>query len=98
MLIVFPIVSSTKQNMNTRISTGNEIVEVDDFMPDVLCTRYWLYIQGYDVFDNIVYQYNKSAILLENNVKASISKRTKHINIRYSFVTDRIERYELSIE
>ena len=46
-----------------KSSTETEILEVDDCMPVVLLTRYWLDAQGYDVFDNIVYQYNKSAIL-----------------------------------
>ena len=64
-------------------------------MPAVLWTRYWLDTQIYNVFENIVYQDNKSAIILENNGKASRSKRTKHINIRYYFVTDHIEKYEI---
>ena len=64
-------------------------------MPVVLCTRYVLNTQGWDVFDNIVYQDNKSAIILENNSKASNSKRTKQINIRYYFVTYSIKKYEL---
>jgi hypothetical protein len=45
--------------------------------------------QGYKVIESIVYQDNQSAILLERNGKASSSKRKKHINIRYFFVTDR---------
>ena len=49
-------------------------------------------------FENIIYQDNKHAIILENNGKASIGKHTNHINIRYYFVTDRIEKYELSLE
>ena len=35
---------------------------------------------------------------MEINGKDSSSKRTKHINIRYYFVKDRIEKYELSLE
>ena len=94
----FPIVSSTKHNLNTQSSTETEIVAVDDCMPSVLWVRYWLEAQGYDVFENIVYQDNKSAILLEKNGKASSSKRTKHINIRYYFVTYQIGKYELFLE
>ena len=67
-------------------------------MPAVLWARYWLDTQVYDVFDNIVYQYNKSSILLENYNKASSSKRKNHINIRYYSVTNHIEKYELSLE
>ena len=60
-------------------------------MPNLIWNRYWLDAQGYDFFDNIFFQENKSAILLENDGKASSSKRTKHITIRYYFVTDCIE-------
>ena len=45
-----------------------------------------------------MYQDNQSAILLENNGRASSSIRTKHLNIRYSFITDRIKKGELKIE
>jgi hypothetical protein len=47
--------------------------------------------------DNIVYQDNKSAILLENNGKGSNSKRTRHMDIRYFFVKDRVDRKEVQI-
>ena len=94
----FPIVTSTKQKLNTRSSTESEIVAVDDCMPAICWTRYFLESQGYGVFENIVYQDNQSAILLEKNGKASSSKRTKHINIRYFFVTDRINKKEMTVE
>ena len=60
--------------------------------------NYFLDAQGYGYSHTIVYQDNKSAILLEKNGKASSGKRTKHINIRYFFVTDRIGAKELSVE
>jgi len=53
--------------------------------------------QGYLVKDNILFQDNKSAILLEKNGKASSSKRTKHIHIRYFFITDRVKTGEVSL-
>jgi hypothetical protein len=42
--------------------------------------------------DNIFFQDNKSSILLEKNGKASSSKCTKNINIRYFFITDRVSK------
>ena len=45
-----------------------------------------------------MYQDNQSAILLENNGKRSSSKRTKHINIRYFFITDRIKNGKINME
>ena len=94
----FPITTSTKQKLNTRSSTEAELVGVDDLMPAICWTRYFMEAQGYKVNENIVYQDNQSAILLERNGKASSSKRTKHINIRYFFVTDRIKNKELTVE
>jgi hypothetical protein len=94
----FPITTSTKHKLNTRSSTEAELVSVDDCMPAICWTRYFLQAQGYEVNDNIVYQDNRSAILLETNGRASSSKRTKHINVRYFFVTDRIAKQELKVE
>jgi hypothetical protein len=94
---VFPIVSSTKQKLNTRISKETEIVGADDFMPAICWTRYFMKAQGYDVKDNVLFQDNKSSILLEKNGKASSSKRMKHINIRYLFITNRVSKENVSV-
>jgi hypothetical protein len=53
--------------------------------------------QGYMVNDNIVYQDNKSSILLEKDGKASSGKCTKHMNIRYFFITDQICNNKASV-
>ena len=41
---------------------------------------------------------NKTCMLLEKNGQMSSSKRTKHINVRYFFIADRIQKGELTIE
>ena len=94
----FPFVTSTKQKLNTRSSTETEIVSVDDCMPIICWTRYFLLEQGVTIEENILFQDNTSAILLEQNGKTSSSKRTKHINIRYFFVTDKISKGELKVQ
>jgi len=86
----FPIVSSTKQKLNTQSSTESELVGVDDMMPFVVWSWYFLMAQGYGVTQNLLLQDNKSFILLERNGKASCGKRTRHINIRFFFITDRV--------
>ena len=50
------------------------------------------------ISDNIVYQDNQRAMKLEKNGKASSGKRTRHINIRYFFVTDRIQANKMKVE
>jgi hypothetical protein len=52
----------------------------------------------YDVEKNIVYQDNKSAILLERNGKKSSGKQTRALNIRYFFTTDQVEKGNRQIE
>jgi hypothetical protein len=49
------------------------------------------------VEDSIIYQDNMSAMLLEKNGRASSSKKTRHIHIRYFFVQDKIQSGEVSI-
>jgi hypothetical protein len=90
--------ASTRQKLNTKSSTESELVAVDDVMPFVMWTRYFLQAQGYEVRENKVFQDNQSAILLEKNGRKSSSRRTRHINIRYFFVTDRIQSRELTVE
>jgi hypothetical protein len=58
----------------------------------ILWTKLFLEAQGYDVDKNIVYQDNKSAILLETNGKKSSGKQTHALNIRYFFITDQVEK------
>ena len=50
------------------------------------------------VYENIVYLDNQIAMKLEKNGRASSDKRTQHINIRYFFVTDRIQANEMKVE
>ena len=90
--------NSSKQKLNTRSSTEAELVGVDDAMAMIIWTRYFLEAQGYGVKDNVLYQYNMSTMLLAKNGRASSGKRTRHINIRYFFVKDRIESKEMRVE
>jgi hypothetical protein len=89
---------SRKQKLNTRSSTEAELVGVDDAMTMILWTKLFLEEQGYAIQRNVLYQDNKSAILLEKNGKRSSSKRTRALNIRYFFVTDQVEKGNLEIE
>lgn len=92
-----PMMRSTKAKLNTRSSTESELVAVDDLIPQILWARLFLKEQGFKVMDNILYQDNKSAILLEKNGRTSSSKRTKHIEIRYYYVADRIAKKDLKV-
>ena len=90
--------ASKKQKLNRRSLTEAELVAGDDGMGSMLWTKLFLEAQGHKVDANILHQDNKSAILLEKNGKASSSKRTRHLNIRYFFVTDQVSKGNLTIK
>jgi hypothetical protein len=89
---------SRKQKMNTRSSTEAELVAVDDVVGSIIWTKLFLEAQGYPLADNILYQDNKSSILLATNGRTSAGKRSRHLNIRLFFVTDQHEKGNLSIK
>jgi hypothetical protein len=67
---------SRKQKLNTRSSTEAELVGVNDATTMILWTRLFMEEQGYPIDKNILYQDNKSAILLETNDRKSAGKRS----------------------
>ena len=89
---------SNKQKINTSSTTQAELVGVSDAMPKVLWSRYFIEAQGYTVEDVVVNQDNQSTILLANNGMNSVGKRSRHIRIKYFFVTDRIKNKDLRIQ
>ena len=89
---------SRKQKLNTKSSTDAELVGADDAAVMILWTMLFLEAQGYKVERNVLYQDNKSAILLEINGKKSAGKRSRALNIRYFFLTDQVEKGNLKIE
>jgi hypothetical protein len=90
--------ASKGQKLNTKSSTEAEIVGTDDCMPQMLWTLYFLEAQGYKIENNILYQDNKSSILLETNGRGSSGKRTRHIDVRYFFIADRVKSGQIRIE
>ena len=101
---------SSKQKINTKSSTEAEIVAVDDAMNLMMWSKNFFLHQMKNVPNtptnamhkrlgkhNMLQQDNTSAIQLERNGKRSCSKRTRHIDIRYFYVTDRLENGDLDI-
>jgi hypothetical protein len=74
------------------------VVSTDNFMPQMLWTLYFLESQGFKIKDNVLYQDNKSSILLEINRQGSTGKRTRHMNVRYFFIPDQVTSKEICIE
>lgn len=94
-------VASSKQKLNTKSSTEAEVVTISDKTGDVLWFNELLRQQeshkGESASAAIIYQDNKSAIRLAEYGKTT-STNTRHMNIRYFFIKDKLERGELKIE
>ena len=89
---------SKKQKLNSRSSTEAELIGVDDSATQILWTKLFVEAQGYPVEDNLLYQDNKSSILLETNGRDSAGKRSRALNIRYFFITDQVKKGNVRIE
>ena len=70
---------------------------MDDASSLIFCANIFLGSQGCKVEQNILYQYNKSNILLKENGRNRLSKRKIYLNIRYFFLTDQVEKVNLTI-
>ena len=73
--------TSCKQKLNTKKSTEAELVAIDDAMGQILWTRHFLAAQGMPIPTTIIYQDNKSMIILAENGSTSSSKCTRHLNV-----------------
>ena len=88
---------STKQKLNTTSSTEAELVAVSDAMPSIVHVREFLIHQGYNMGPANLYQDNMSTIKLIENGRSN-SERTRHINIRFFFVKDRLDAGEIAVK
>ena len=63
----------------------------------MLWTREFLQHQGYTVGPAKIYEDNQSAIKLAQNGRSN-SPRTRHIAVRYFFISDRMKSGEIAVE
>ena len=89
---------SKKQKLNTRSTTESELVGPDDCSQQILWTALFMEEQGYNILRNILYQDNKSTILLEKNGRKSAGKRSRALNIRYFWMVDQIKKGNIDVK
>ena len=88
---------SNKQKIVTRSSTEAELVGISDALSQIIWTREYMMQQGHTLGPAILYQDNMSTIFLANKGR-STSERTRHIKIRYFFISHYIESHEIVVE
>ena len=87
----------SKQKLNTKSSAKAELVGVSDYLPYNIWTFLFMGAQGYDINQNILFQYKHSTINMEKNGKKLCTGKSRHIDIRYLFSKDRVESNKISI-
>ena len=87
---------ASKQKLNTK--TEAELVGASDYLVNTIWLRIFLEAQGFIVTSNILEQNNQSAICLEQNSKKTAGKQSRHINICYFYIKDRIDQDGITIQ
>ena len=89
---------SSKQKINTNSSCEAEIVAVSESLDRMVQSHDFLSHQGYhNLQANILYQDNESTMSLINHGRAR-SESTRHIDIKYFYVKDYVERGRLVVQ
>ena len=89
---------SAIQKLNTKSSTESEVVGFSDYLPHNIQIKNFLQYQGYHIKNNVLYQDNQSAIRMKENGRNSCTGNSRHIDIRYFFSKDRVDKKEISIK
>ena len=89
---------SNKQKVNFWSSTESDLIDVYAKIAKVLWMKRFLDWQLFPLKLNIIYQYNTSIINMEEILKESLVKQTRHFDIKYFYVTDLVGQKEVNIE
>ena len=89
---------SCEQGTNNRSSTEAEVVAADETVGPASWTKLFPEAQAHPMAKNVLLQDNRSAMLLKENGRKSAGKRSRHLNIRFLFVTDQRAKGNISIE
>ena len=89
---------SSKQKLNTKSTTESEVVGVSEYLPYDIWQLNFFRHQGYDIRNNYIYQDNESAMKMEKNGRNSCTGNSRHVDIKYFWVKDRVDKKEVEIK
>ena len=90
---------SRRHKLNVGSSTESELVNIAAVLGVMIWCKYFMEAQGYTIDNNLLYQDNKSTILLlANNGRMSAGKASRHIHHRFFLITDKIEKRDVAVE
>ena len=74
------------------------MVGVDDVIGKLMWFQEFIKMQGFAPGRTTLLQDNQSPMLLEMKEKASLTKRTRHINMRYFHIFALVEKVRVGVE
>lgn len=89
---------SPMNKINTKSTTEAELVSVGEYLPHNIWFMHFMEAQRYKLKDNVLFQDNKSAILMEKNGRNSCTGNSRHINVRYFWIKDKVDQKEVRVE
>ena len=89
---------SSSQKINTTSTTESELVGVSEYLPYDIWYILFYASQGYNIDLNILFQDNESAIKMEKNGRNSCTGNSRHIDIKYFWVKDMVDKKMIKVE
>ena len=89
---------STTSKINVKSATESELVSASEYLPYTLWFKHFMEEKGCKIENNVLYQDNKSAILMEINGRISCVGNSRQIHIRYFWMKDRVDSKEVKVE
>ena len=89
---------SRKHKLNVGSSTEAELVSIADVLGMIMWCKYFMEAQGYTIDSNLLYQDNKSTILLAKNGRMSAGKNSKHIKNHFFLIADKVAQGDVKIQ
>ena len=71
---------------------------VSDYLPYHIWMENFMKYQGYTLKKKYLYQDNQSAIKMEQNGRNSCTGNSRHVDIRFFFVHDRVKTGKLKVQ
>ena len=79
-----------RHKLNVGSSTESELVSIADVLGVMVWCKYFTEAQGYTIDNYLLYQDNKSSIVLAKNGRMFAGKANRHIHHRFFLITDKI--------
>ena len=92
------IAKSTKHRLNYKSSTEAELIGASNYLAHVIWVKMFMEAQGYLIRENLFEQDNESAIKLEKNGGSSAGPKSRHVDIRYFWIKDRVKQHSITIQ